>query len=317
MSKPMMSVVRASLSLTGTVAALLTWAPADLSAQRAPAPAASGLAPDAALATSLDTDPTTASCDLATESGLRLSFAACGGSVQADATRTTGEVEVIEYRNGDQRVRTELRVEGVVHRDLAARSLWVRYGDSVVARTGPSVVWEVRIALHGSGPEGVGVLQGMWDARARDGASSARGGQPVEIAMRDDTGGGTSLALDRCVPETWTADTAELVLRCDTVRPVGTLDRNPYARFVLESSASSTGGRTRPVTLMDTRAERATPTLAPSVRGRGDGRPTGLRRYRLQGATLQGWSIDFAPDGPAGAVARWTLEVRVARIEMA
>jgi len=334
MSKPTALSALIPVALTTLVASALVFVPVDASAQRAPAQAPAATTPARGGAPAVPGVGPADACSLDTESGLRLAFASCGGTVQGDATRTVGEVEVIEYRNGDQRARTELRIDGIVHRDVALRTVRAGYGDAGVARAGTGPVWEARIVLHGSGPEGTRVLQGMWDTRAREGTTYPIVNWPVEVGIRDESGAVTTIALDRCAPAEWAEATSALVVSCDTARPVGALEGNPYALFVAQAGAPVSGGQARPVTLMDSRSseggapaatsaatvrggERATPALAPA-RGASDGRATGMRRFRLQGATLQSWSIDFDPPGGATAVPmRWTLEVRVARVEMA
>lgn len=86
---------------------------------------------------------------------------------------------------------------------------------------------------------------------------------------------------------------------------VAALDANPYARFVAQATR-------RPdvhIPLLD----RRTPSSAAPSGAAARGAPRSTRTFRLEGARLESWSVDFDRARGTGG---WTLEVRVNRIEM-
>lgn len=93
-----------------------------------------------------------------------------------------------------------------------------------------------------------------------------------------------------------------MTLACREVRAVAALDANPYARFIARQADRSA----KHTSVLDQRT-------APSATGAGASRSApGLR---LHGVRVESWSVDLDPARRGGG--RWTLQVRMDRIELA
>lgn len=252
-------------------------------------------------------------CQLSSEEGLTLEFESCPAPSAGNAAR---EIEVVEYRNGDARVgAVRVSVGGVVRRDVTARHLsWSDPdddGDGVptvragavqpdAARRAMGRVKVGRVTLERAQAPGADPAALPWDAGDLDGD-----GFPVTIDLVDPDGGTTTISFERCRPDSTTRGDADPVtLACQGARMVAALDANPYARLVAGAASSPAAA----LSLLD----RRTPT--PGAAGERARAPMPARTFRLEGARLEGWSIDVAA---ANDTVSWTLEVRVERIEMA
>lgn len=251
----------------------------------------------------------TPACELQTPSGLRLAFQECGAS-RALAGGVAREVEVVEYKDGDDPVSARLHQAGVVHHDIAVRSVGAGDPDDdgdglpmVSAARRPGRVKVGRVTLRATAPGGIRTLAGMWSIGDVDGD-----GFPLAVVLQDELGGEGRVALGGCAPVEMStvgsgdvrgrsSSAVDLTLRCRTAEMVQALDANPYARFIAESQADEAPG--------ETLVEGAPEQLRTGVGG----------GVQLQGATLGRWSVEWTGDGARQDVAQWTLEVRVERIE--
>lgn len=262
-------------------------------------------------------------CELVTAGGLRIAFEECGGSAALGSARAR-EIEIVEYRNGDARIRARVADPGQGFGEVQVRALAVVDPDddgdglpTAAAARRPGGRMKVgRVTLRATGPEGIRALEAM-----RRQGDLDRDGFPMAIDLRDEDGGQGRVEFQSCTPagapsadpavrgERVTAPAAprgtgaDLTLECRRAEMVRALDANPYARLVteLESATEPEDG------LME----------SPSAQLRGP-RDDG-RRVRLRGAVLRGWSLEWPEAGApvSDSTARWTLEVRVDRIEMA
>lgn len=249
-------------------------------------------------------------CELATDDGLTLAFASCSPAGGAGAAR---EVEIIEYRNGDALIRsTQVTVAGVVQPDFVPQ--FIGLSDpaddaaaaaavtETAARMRPGRMKVGRVTLRRIAAAGAGRAALPWDGGDVDGD-----GFPAAIELHDPSAGIMTVSFERCRAVSGTEPGAnEVTLECRSVRAVAALDANPYARFI----ARATNRPDDAVTLLDRRLPPAAAASAPAARA-----PQSPRTFRLHGARLEGWSLDF--DLANGGAGSWTLEVRVARIEMA
>lgn len=246
-------------------------------------------------------------CELAADPGLILTFADCPTPGAEGLAR---EVEIVEYRNGDapQRV-SAVSVGGVAQRDLDVRSLsWsdvdddgdgmpTLEGDASARRT-PGRMKVGRVTLRRTAALRVGrnALPGQADDLDSDGFPD------LAVSLDDPSGATTTIAFGGCrVAPAPDAAPEEVTLVCREVRTEPAPDANPYARFI--AGAMDHPGAELP--LVDRRAP-ASPTAAPGAR-------EGPRAFRLEGTRLEGWSVGFDP--ARAGTARWSLEVRVRRIE--
>ncbi|MFO7588512.1 MAG: hypothetical protein R6X22_10610 [Gemmatimonadota bacterium] len=254
----------------------------------------------------------TGGCELATESGLRLAFGRCEKGSPAGSARAK-EVEVVEYRNGDSPVAASVQLGGAARPDFAVLQIAALdpdddadgVPDAARATRRPAGRMKVgRITLRGRGDAGTKSLLALRDGDDADGA-----GFPVTVMLRSPGGGEARIELGGCTPAEPEAAAGaargaipagrrtEITLDCARVRMVAALDANPYARFI----AGSQDGRAGAGALYETRAAR---------------RGESARRLRLEDTILRAWSLELDP-GAARGTGRWTLEVRVNRIEMA
>ncbi|HSJ30140.1 MAG TPA: hypothetical protein VK933_01815 [Longimicrobiales bacterium] len=245
-------------------------------------------------------------CELSGNEGIVLAFGAC----PAPGGGAAGEVEIIEYRNGDSRMQVaRVTVRGVVRGELDATHIgWSDLdddGDGVptqVARRAGGRMKVGRVTLRQTQVAGADRAALPWEPGDTDGD-----GFPVTVELRDPSGGITTVTFEECRAASGSRPAAEgVTLTCRVVRMMAALDANPYARFVARATARPDAD----ISLLD----RRTPSsAAPSaLAARGAARST--RTFRLEGVRLDTWTVDFDParDG-AG---QWTLEVRVNRIEM-
>ena len=241
-------------------------------------------------------------CALSTDDGLTLVFQACPAPPDAGAAR---ELEVVEYRNGDAPIRAvRVTVDGVVHRDLAARRLsWSDPDDdgdgiptAVEARRAGGRMKVGRVTLRRTNLAGPDGTNPPWIDEDADGD-----GFPVAIEIQDRSGAVTILRFRGCgVGSSMARDAAEVTLACADVRPVPALDANPYARLIARATGRAPGNLSLEV--------RRTPPAAAASRS-----PATDRALRLRGAALEGWYVDL---DPAAGTSRWTLEIRPDRIDM-
>ncbi len=285
-----------------TVLALTLLAASPVVAQRSGTPVRAAPAQERPAQTSQ-----AAACELTAPSGLRLAFQECGAS-RALAGARAREVEVVEYRNGDAQMSARLQQGGTVHRDVAVRSVGVGDPDddgdgvpTMATARRPGRVKVGRVTLRAATPSGIGALAEMWKVGDVDGD-----GFPVSVILQDAAGSEGQVDLGGCTPvEMVSSDgsstTVDLTLRCRTAEMVRALDANPYARFISDAQGAAARGET----LVEERPEQ--------LRGRAGSSD----RIQLEGATLEGWSLEWTGDGARRDRAEWTLEVRVDRIEMA
>ncbi|HSK19229.1 MAG TPA: hypothetical protein VK912_08815, partial [Longimicrobiales bacterium] len=126
------------------------------------------------------------------------------------------------------------------------------------------------------------------------------------VELRDPSGGTTTVAFEGCRPASGEPASEAVTLTCREVRMVAALDANPYARFI----ARATGRPDVDISLLDRRTLPAAARSAPAARAAAQN----TRTFRLEGARLENWSVDFDPS--RSGAGSWTLEVRVNRIEM-
>lgn len=242
-------------------------------------------------------------CELSTSDGLTLAFAVCPPLGAGEAAR---EVEIVEYRNGDSPVRaSRVTVRGVVRGDLAARSLsWGDPDDDAdgvadAARARPGRMKVGRVTLRRTDTAGADSTGLPWEDGDVDGD-----GFPLTVDLQDPSGATTTVSFRGCraVPARERA-TDDVTLACREVRAVAALDANPYARFI----ARSTDRSAKETSVLNQRPAPATAGADASRSARG---------LRLHGVRVESWSVDF-DSARRGGPARWTLEVRVNRIEMA
>jgi hypothetical protein len=247
-----------------------------------------------------------AACELSTGDGLILAFAACPAQRGGNAAR---EVEVIEYRNGDAQVRSaRVTVQGAARGDLTA--LHIGWGDpdddgdglptaDVARRPGRTKVG--RVTLRRTTGEGEKRTALPWDGDV-DGD-----GFPVTVELQDASGGSTTVSFERCSAVSGTDPASDdVTLVCREARMVAALDANPYARYI----AGAAGRPEVDMPLMDRRTPPSAERAAPAARGAAQS----TRAFRLEGVRVEGWSLDL---DAAHGTGRWTLEVRVNRVEMA
>lgn len=218
-------------------------------------------------------------------------------------------MEIVEYRNGDAPLRaSRVTVGGVVRGDLAARSLY--WGDpdddadgvpdlaADAARARPGRMKVGRVTLRRTDTAVADSTGLPWEDGDVDGD-----GFPLTVDLQDPSGATTTVSFRGCrtASERKTA-TDDVTLACREMRAVAALDANPYARFIARQADRSAGE----MSLLDRRT-------APSAAAAGASR--GAPGHRLHGARLESWSVDFDP--ALRGTARWTLKVRVNRIELA
>ena len=260
-------------------------------------------------------------CELSAGDGLTMAFAVCPPPGDGGVGK---EVEVVEYRNGDSPMRvTRVSVRGVLHRELAVRHLgWSDPDDD--SDGVPDLMENATRRAGGRMKVGRVTLRRTSVARADRAVLPWEGGDldgdgfPLNVDLQDTSGGTATVAFEGCRAVSDAEKAADAVtLACREVRMVAALDANPYARFIAQAAdrpevhSTLLDRRTPPGAVAsardaDTAKDRRTPRDA--------GTPRSGRTARLEGARLEGWSLDFDP--ALGGSGQWTLEVRVERIEM-
>lgn len=244
-------------------------------------------------------------CNLAGESGIVLSFAVCPAR---SGSGTTREVEIVEYRDGDSPMQVaRVTVRGVVRGDLDALHIGTTDPDddgdglpALEARRAGGRMKVGRVTLRRT--ELAGATGLPWEG---DGDTDGDG-FPMTVDLREPSGGTTTLTLGKCRAVPGTEPAAEVVsLTCREVRMVAATESSPYARFVARAMERPD----RALPLVDHRM----PSTATSAAAVTRGATQSTRAFRLEGARLENWSVDFDSRSGTGS---WTLEMRVDRIEM-
>lgn len=234
----------------------------------------------------------------------------------------------MEYRNGDSPHRQVVVIGGRTQGQLSARRLGTRVSRANLGMTGPdSIVLQDsdddgvaerrlggrmkvgRVTLRraaapapddgafvilASGSSGGDAMLEQWSR------GGARDGRPVAVRFVAPDGSALTAELERCVPQRFTREVAdaegearsELLLRCALPRVSGEGSSAPMARFLTGSADAAEGA-----TMRNDGAGARNPATA-----------------ELHGARVESWSVEYLP-GNRKAPHRWTLEVRVERIE--
>jgi hypothetical protein len=278
-----------------------------------------------------------AACELVAGDGLRMTFTGC--PVPDRSARTTGEVEIVEYRNGDAPASVSVQVAGAARGDLAVLAVDWRDLDSdddgildaterarapaaavpTAARRRPGRVKYANVTLKRGVTSGAGTGSQLPWPGDLDGD-----GFPLVVTIRAPGGGEERIHLEACTPEApmgrASADRAdEVTLACATARVESGPESSAYARWISRSSGTEARGGAAAEGLREER--RAAPTQR-SVRAL-QGNPAArtatapVPARTLSGVRLAGWSVVFTPNAAGSDGASWTLEMRVGRIEMA
>jgi hypothetical protein len=243
-------------------------------------------------------------CTLVLEDAFQLQFTQCdrhSGSLatgQRGAAAGASEIEIIEYRNGDSRIsRMSLGIGGQVRNGVslvamqaapAASTGQPLYSDNSVGGNNP--LYESRLLLSYNNSGGVEAVDD-WARPTSRGASNP----PVTIDMVYSDGARLQTTFAGCVRIIDTrpddvmrprSDTQRL-LQCDSVTVSGSGSAAALARFIGPDQSGA-----RPAARMG-RAGSAS----------------------LSNPQVQRWMLEYDPRAAQSSV-RWTLEVRVNRVEM-
>ncbi|MBR9990698.1 MAG: hypothetical protein KFH98_13140 [Gemmatimonadetes bacterium] len=249
----------------------------------------------------------TSGCELEA-AGVRMAFAQCA-PVPAGDRPMEKEIEVVEYRSGDDPGTVSIRVNGQVLEGFVLRHVGVTDpdddGDGL-----PAAAERQRRGRLSVGNVTLDRVAGRSANIAWPPADSDGDGFPMVVSLENPAGGATHISLAGCTPEPAGTRAApargeqpsSVTMSCTSVRVEADAGASPYARWIAGATGVRQAGDTR-----DPQVER--PVLVLHARN-----ARGTDSVRLRGVELAGWSIDF--DG-ARATVRWTLEVRVNRWEPA
>jgi len=270
-------------------------------------------------------------CDFGTADGFSLPFDTCRAGHAAGpalnglltaAAANAKAVESIEYRDGDSRHRQRVTFEGRDRNALFARVLRIGpggpgdvdgdglskraisagRGQAVTSSAAPlspavdSASYAATVVLVANTRDGVNALRGLW--QSREGGPRAMSVQYLGSGSVPGSSA-VNVRLERCTPFRFNQQSVAV--------------RSAYTNYELElacTSARVNGANDRWAQLLSSVVPTAAALDSSTVMTSGHS-----NSFNLHGVRARSWSVEYLPENRA-APHRWTLEVRVQRVEM-